>query len=193
MTRIAITIAIAVSCVAFLLVGCDLSSSSSRKEQAQPVHSGGAVPTVATPKAKLKKGEPDPRTITPAADPSQPAVGPLPADIGLATTDVELGAHALMLAQEEHAQGILGGKTVSDRHFYIYQTWMPQMIERQQMLQQIVDQRATDHQAKVVEVGRIAKHEATMDQTDARLSAEVAAERRKTVPILTKQDVDVLE
>ncbi|MBA3846967.1 MAG: hypothetical protein H0X45_10020 [Planctomycetes bacterium] len=189
MTRIAI----AVSCAAFLLAGCDLSSSSRKEKEAAPVHSGGAVPTIETAaKKKTRKGEAV-APVAPAADPSQPVVPALPADVDLGTTNVELGAHALMLAQEEHAQGILGGKSISDRHLYVYLTWLPQMTERQAMLQKIVDERGVAHQADLAEAVRVAKNEATMDATEAQLSNAVAAERRKTVPVLTRDEVDILE
>ncbi|HYE04511.1 MAG TPA: hypothetical protein VEL07_03220 [Planctomycetota bacterium] len=188
MTRIAI----AVSCAAFLLAGCDLSSSSRKEKDAAPVHSGGAVPTIQpTEKKKVKKGEV--ASAAPAVDPSQPPVPPLPADVDLGTTNVELGAHALMVAQEEHAQGILGGKSISDRHLYLYLAWLPQMTERQAMLQKIVDERGVAHQADVAEATRVARNEATMDETEERLSKAVAAERRKTVPVLTPDEVDILE
>ncbi len=185
-------IAIAVSCAVFLLAGCDLTSSSRTAKEAAPVHSGGAVPTSEpTATKKTRKGED--AVTTPAVDPSQPAVPALPADVDLGTTNVELGAHALMVAQEEQAQGILGGKSISDRHRYLYLAWLPQMAERQAMLQKIVDERGVAHQADLAEATRVARNEAAMAATEAELSKAVAAERRKTVPVLTRDEVDILE
>ena len=176
------------------LVGCDMVSSRSEQEKKAP-HPGGAVPVAKADVQMTKPTKPGEvaRPIAPTVDGTQPEVPPLPDDVGLGTTDVQLGAQALIEAQAEKDAGALGDLAVADRHRTIYLVWLPQMLDRQAFLQQLKDERRAEHERQVADASRTAKHKAELAATEARLARKVEAEKRKTAPILTKEDRDVLE
>jgi hypothetical protein len=183
MTRNALIVGLATVLVA--LAGCD---GGRAEKDTTPQAPGSTVPTASTPAAQTKAGKKG--APAPVVASTQPPAPPLPADVDLGTTDEELGAQALITAQEEVTAGNAGGVTIADRHRFIFEAWRPQMQDKQGLLRAIVAERKAEQKRQVSEAVRMAQHDKKLAKTDAELSEQVEAEKRKTVPILPNDDED---
>jgi hypothetical protein len=168
--------------IALLVGGCTQSSRSADGGQRR-APGGGAIPVRAASVSKHENSSG--RTGAAPQLSAQPEAPQLPDDVGLDTSEVELGAAALIAAQRELDSGVLGSLAVADRHAFIFDAWYPQMIERQARLQKIADARARAAGREADSARRRNQQEARLAETEERYQARIAEERRKTVPIDT--------
>jgi hypothetical protein len=111
------------------------------------------------------------------------AIPGLPAFVDLETTELELGAHALIAAREDVARGNLNDADVAKRHLQIYSAWLPLMKEKQAYLQQIIEDRKPPFERQVQAARLQAEHEREMAKVNAEYDRKITQERLKTVAI----------
>jgi hypothetical protein len=174
-------IAVVVVSLSLLIAGCGSGSREDSAPKGKSAMTLGGNPMA--PAARTSKKNANPAV---AALPSTQPARPLPDDIDLNTSDVELAAHALIAAREDVSIDSAGGATVEQRQQFLYQSWYPLMLARQAELQAIVDARGRMSALQVAEARRQHGHDVKLADTEAEYARKIEAEKRKTVPILDK-------
>jgi hypothetical protein len=160
--------ALVIGAIVLVAVGC----GSGRSGSAHRGQGGAAIPKGW--EARSSAGEL-------LADAS--AIPGLPEFVDLETSELELGAHALIAAREDVARGNLIDADVAKRHLQIYSAWLPLMNEKQAYLRQIIEERKPAFERQVREARLQAEHERDMARVNAEYDQKITQEQLKTVAV----------